>query len=45
MWQRIGGKNVKTFPAREYNIVTNRYLEQHEMKKETNVKVQKADCA
>lgn len=42
---KLGGKNVKKFGLRDYNIVTNRYLQHHELKENTNADVQKTEAA
>ena len=42
------GKNVKARPTaglRDYNIVTNRYLEYHDLKERTNEDIQRAEAA
>lgn len=39
------GKAVKAAGLREYNIVTNRYLELHDLKEKTNEDIQRAEAA
>lgn len=39
------GKRVKADGLREYNIVTNRYLELHDLKEKTNEDIQRAEAA
>lgn len=43
--ERQRGKNVKTFGIRDYNIVSNRYLQHHNEKVETNDEIQRAEAA
>lgn len=43
--ERVRGKAVKATGLREYNIVTNRYLEMHDLKEKTNVDIQRAEAA
>ena len=45
MRQRQRGKAVKAEGLREYNIVTNRYLELHDLKEQTNDDIQRAEAA
>lgn len=42
---KVGGKAAKASGLREYNIVTNRYLELHDLKEQTNVDIQRAEAA
>jgi hypothetical protein len=39
------GKSVKAPGLREYNIVTNRYLEHHDQKERANEDIQRAEAA
>ena len=42
---RIRGKAIKNAPQRDYNVVTNRYLEHHDQKMEVNDQVNRAEAA
>lgn len=39
------GKAVKVAPQREYNVVTNRYLEHHDEKTQLNEEIFRAEAA
>ena len=43
--ERVRGKAVKAAGLREYNVVTNRYLEMHDLKEKTNEDIQRAEAA
>lgn len=43
--EKMKGKGVKAAGLREYNIVTNRYLEMHDLKEKTNDDIQRAEAA
>ena len=43
--QRERGKAIKQENMRDYNIVTNRYVEFHEEKEQTNLDIAKAEAA
>lgn len=43
--QKLRGKNVKKFGIRDYNVVTNRYLEHHENKDKANKEIALQEAA
>ena len=43
--ERVRGKQVKVPPQRDYNVVTNRYLEHHDEKLALNEEIFRAEAA
>ena len=43
--QRVRGKQIKLAAQRDYNVISNRYLEHHEDKMQVNHEINKAEAA
>ena len=43
--ERLRGKSIKVAPQRDYNVVTNRYVEHHDEKMQLNDQILRAEAA